>query len=131
MTEALAGHPGPDFVISDYLRQGTLSPKNRTIFEALLASYQGDYLKVLRHVQVERYYVSHRYRVGWVSVEPQLSVDATERQITADRTLAALPPSLQSVALFEYGGELVGANRGMIEYSTTCSSVRSRHTSIS
>jgi serine protein kinase len=116
MSDALVRVPGPDFVISDYLRQGTLSPKNRTIFEALLASYQGDYLKVLRHVQVERFYVSQRYRVGWVSVEPQLSVDATERQITADRTLAALPPSLQSIALFEYGGELVGANRGMIEY---------------
>jgi serine protein kinase len=116
MDTAIAASPGRDFVISDYLRQGSLSTKNRAIFEALLTSYQGDYLKVLRHVQVERFYVSHRYRVGWVSVEPQLSVDATERQITADRTLAALPPSLQSVALHEYGGELVGANRGMIEY---------------
>jgi serine protein kinase len=114
--QALAGNPGPEFVVGDYLRQGTLSPKNRAIYEALLASYQGDYLKVLRHVQVERFYVSHRYRVGWVTVEPQLSVDATERQITADRSLAALPPSLQSVALFEYGGEVVGANRGMLEF---------------
>jgi predicted Ser/Thr protein kinase len=51
-----------------------------------------------------------------VTVEPQLSVDATERQITADRSLAALPPSLQSVNLHEYGGEVVGANRGMIEF---------------
>jgi predicted Ser/Thr protein kinase len=107
--------PG-DLVVSDYLRQGSLSAKNRTIYEALLASYQGDYLKVLRHVQVERFYISHRYRTGWVTVEPQLSVDASERQITADRTLAALPPSLQSVALHEYGGEIVGANRGLIEF---------------
>jgi len=82
----------------------------------LLASYHGDYEKVLRHVRVERFYISQRYRTGWVTVEPQLSVDANERQITADRSLAALPPSLQSVALFEYGGELVGANRGLIEY---------------
>ncbi|MCX5745822.1 MAG: serine protein kinase PrkA, partial [Proteobacteria bacterium] len=37
-------------------------------------------------------------------------------QVTADRTLGALPPSLQSVSLFEYGGEVVGANRGMIEF---------------
>ena len=71
---------------------------------------------MLRHVRVERFEVSHRYRQGWVTVEPQLSVDATERQITADRTLGALPPSLQSVSLFEYGGELVGANRGIIEF---------------
>jgi predicted Ser/Thr protein kinase len=102
--------------VSDYLRFGSLSPKNRTIFEALLAGYHGDFLKVLRHIQVERFYVSQRYRTGWVTVEPQLSVDASERQVTADRSLGALPPSLQSVALYEYGGELVGANRGLIEF---------------
>lgn len=112
----LAEPAGGPFNVSDYLRQGSLSPKNRAIYDALLASYHGDYLQVLRHVRVERFEISHRYRTGWVTVEPQLSVDATERQITADRTLAALPPSLQSVSLFEYGGELVGANRGFIEF---------------
>jgi serine protein kinase len=104
------------FNVSDYLRQGALSPKNRAIYDALLASYHGDYIQVLRHVRVERFEISHRYRIGWVTVEPQLSVDATERQITADRTLSSLPPSLQSVSLHEYGGEIVGANRGVIEY---------------
>jgi predicted Ser/Thr protein kinase len=98
------------------LRTGSLSPKNRAIYDALLASYQGDYVQVLRHIRIERFEISHRYRQGWVTVEPQLSVDATERQITADRTLGSLPPSLQSVSLHEYGGEVVGANRGMIEF---------------
>lgn len=114
LIEKLLG--GRAFSVSDYLRQGSLSPKNRAIYDALLASYQGDYLQVLRHVRIERFEISHRYRTGWVTVEPQLSVDATERQITADRTLASLPPSLQSVSLHEYGGEVVGANRGMIEF---------------
>lgn len=109
-------HLDTSFNLGDYLRQGSLSPKNRAIYDALLASYHGDYLQVLRHVRIERFEVSHRYRTAWVTVEPQLSVDASERQITADRTLAALPPSLQSVSLFEYGGEVVGANRGFIEY---------------
>jgi len=104
------------FNISDYLRGGSLSPKNRAIYDAILASYQGDFLQVLRHVRVERFEISHRYRQGWVTVEPQLSVDATERQVTADRSLGALPPSLASVSLHEYGGEVVGANRGMIEF---------------
>ncbi|MGE0872634.1 MAG: serine protein kinase PrkA [Kofleriaceae bacterium] len=110
----VGGHPS--FNVSDYLRQGSLSPKNRAIYDALLASYHGDYLQVLRHVRIERFDISHRYRTGWVTVEPQLSVDATERQVTADRSLGSLPPSLQSVALHDYGGEVVGANRGMIEY---------------
>ncbi len=107
---------GTPILVGDYLRQGSLSPKNRAIYDALLASYHGDYLQVVRHVRVERFEISHRYRTGWVTVEPQLSVDATERQVTADRTLTALPPSLQSVSLFEYGGEVVGANRGFIEF---------------
>jgi predicted Ser/Thr protein kinase len=114
ITAAAARAPG--LVVPDYLRLGQLSAKNRAVYEALLASYHGDYLKVLRHVAVERFYVSHRYRTGYVTVEPQMSVDASERQLTADRSLAALPASLQSVALFEYGGELVGANRGIIEF---------------
>ncbi len=113
---ALMAKVAPDFQVGDYLRGGSLSPKNRAIYDALLASYGGDYLMVMRHVRVERFEVSHRYRTGWVTVEPQLSVDATERQVTADRTLGALPPSLQAVSLFEYGGEVVGANRGIIEY---------------
>jgi predicted Ser/Thr protein kinase len=109
--------PEGEFAVSDYLQFGCLSHKNRAIYEALLASYQGDYLKVLRHVQVERFFIRHRYREGYVTVEPQLSVDATERQVTMDRSVSALPAALQSVTLYEYGGEVVGANRGMIEYS--------------
>jgi len=119
LDKLISGIPGDEkiaFNVSDYLRQGALSPKNRAIYDALLASHHGDYLQVLRHVRIERFEISHRYRTGWVTVEPQLSVDATERQVTADRTLSSLPPSLQSVSLHEYGGELVGANRGVIEY---------------
>src|SRR5688500_20103665 len=45
----LAEQPAPnsDFQLGDYLRHGHLSHKNRAIFESLLASYQGDYLRVL------------------------------------------------------------------------------------
>jgi predicted Ser/Thr protein kinase len=105
------------FVVSDYLRYGDLGHKNKQIFEALLVAYKGDYLKVLRHVQVERFYLSRRYRVGAVTVEPQLAVDARSRQVTMDRSLAGLPSALQSLSLHEYSGELVDSNRGIIEYS--------------
>ena len=117
MREWLGAEGADDFILSDYLLHGRLSHKNRAIYEALLTRYQGDYLSVLRHVQVERFYIRHRYREGYVTVEPQLSVDAGERQITADRSITALPAALQSVTLFEYGGELVHGNRGLIEYS--------------
>jgi predicted Ser/Thr protein kinase len=106
-----------DFVLSDYLLDGEPCHTCRQVHDALLASYRGDWLKVLRHVQVERFYVSARYQRAAVTVEPQLSVDASHRQVTADRTVAALPPALHSLSLFEPQGPLVAANRGVVEYS--------------
>ncbi len=101
----------------EWLLRGQLNKKNQQVFEALLATYQGDMREVLRHVQVERYFISHRYRLGAVTIGPQMSVDAGEAQITADRSLAALPTALQATTLFEARGELVDAQGGLIEYS--------------
>lgn len=106
-----------DFVLSDYLLDGEPCHTCRQVNDALLGAYQGDWLKVLRHVQVERLYVSARYQQAAVTVEPQLSVDAGYRQMTADRSVSQLPPALHSVSLFEPHGPLVAANRGVIEYS--------------
>src|SRR5262249_4355250 len=96
---------------------GKLSHKNQQVFEALLVASSGSLAEVLRHVQVERYFISRRYRLGAVTIGPELSVDAGERQITADRSLSALPTSLQATTLFEAFGELVEASGGVIEFS--------------
>ncbi len=106
-----------DWMLPEILKTGDLSVKNRRIFDALLATHHGDIHEVLRHVQVERFYLSRRYRCGVVAVEPQLSVDAHSRQVTADRSLAMLPPALQHVALFETAGALNDANRGVLEFN--------------
>ena len=108
---------GTGFGPADYLLRGDLSHRNRQIFEALLSSYHGDLAKVLRHVQVERFFVSRRYRQAAATVEPQLAVDAHSRQLTMDRSLASLPPALQSLTLYEYQGELVDGNRGVIDFA--------------
>jgi serine protein kinase len=99
------------------ITRGQLGQKNRQIFEALLTAYRGDLARVLAHVQVERYNISRRYRTGAVTIGPQMAVDASERQLTADTSLAALPASLSSLTLFEPYGELVDASGGLIEYS--------------
>jgi serine protein kinase len=100
-----------------YLTDGSLSPQSATIFETLLKSYQGDISEVLKHIQVERFLISRRYRKGATTVDPQLRVDAQARQVTADRSLASLPASLQHLNLFEPMGHLVEGNRGIIEYN--------------
>ncbi|MET0339697.1 MAG: serine protein kinase PrkA, partial [Polyangiales bacterium] len=109
-----AGTPG---VAPQSIVRGQLGQKNRQIFEALLTAYKGELSRVLAHVQVERYTISRRYRTGAVTIGPQMAVDASERQITADTSLSALPASLSSLTLFEPYGELVDASGGMIEYS--------------
>lgn len=101
----------------EWLLKGQLNKKNQQIFEALLATYKGDLREVFRHVQVERYFLSHRYRVGAVTIGPQMSVDAGEAQITADRSLTALPTALQATTLFEARGELIDAQGGLLEFS--------------
>ncbi|MBW2527449.1 MAG: serine protein kinase PrkA [Deltaproteobacteria bacterium] len=108
-----AGLDGPP----EWLISGQLCHKNKQIFEALLATYDGALVDVLRHVQVERYFLSRRYRVGAVTVGPQMTVDAGERQITADRSVAALPTFLQATTLFEAFGDLVDAAGGVLEFS--------------
>jgi predicted Ser/Thr protein kinase len=114
---AREGASESDFVLSDYLLDGELCHTCRQVHDALLAAYHGDWLKVLRHVQVERFYVSARYQQAAVTVEPQHFADAGYRQITADRSTAALPPALHALTIFEPHGPLVAANRGLIEYS--------------
>ncbi len=109
--------PGDDFQLAAGVLEGELCHKCRQIYAALLQSYNGDVLKVLRHVQVERFYLSRRYMIGAVTVEPQMSVDADYRQITHDRSHGALPGALQNLALYEPYGPLVSGNRGVIEFS--------------
>ncbi|HEY6464316.1 MAG TPA: serine protein kinase PrkA [Polyangiaceae bacterium] len=102
---------------NEWLLRGQLSHKSQQVFEALLSSYDGSYAEVLKHVQVERYFISRRYRTGAVTIGPQLSVDAAERQVTMDRSLQSLPPSLQAVTLYEAKGELIDAAGGLLEFS--------------
>ena len=117
LAEGLSRAGKTDFVPSEYVLEGELCHKCRQIYAGLLGAYNGDYLKVLRHVQVERFYVSQRYMSGAVTVEPQLSVDASYMQLTADRSAGQLPPALQNLDLFSPFGPLVYANRGLIQYS--------------
>jgi len=106
-----------DFQVPQSLLRGDLCPRCRAIHDALLNTHGGDVGEVLRHIQVERFYLSKRYRTGAVSVEPQMSVDGYSRQVTADRSYGNLPVSLQSVVLHEAGGPLVDANRGILEFN--------------
>lgn len=101
---------------NEFLVGGQLSPKNRVIYECLLRVYHGDWAKVMRHVRVERYFVSHRYRTGAVTIEPQGTIDAGARML-GHGNMSGLPPALQHETLAEAHGDLVDGNAGIVEYS--------------
>ena len=107
----------PDFVISDALLYGELSHRNKRIFDALLTAYQGDLRRVLRHVQVERFFLSRRYRVGLVTVEPKQTVDARSFPVTNESSYSSLPASVSGHALYASQGDVVDANRGVLNFS--------------
>ena len=120
LEELVANHGfGHDdtFVVSQTIRNGELSTRNRKIFDALLAGYNGDLRKVLQHVQIERLFLSRTYRTGLVDVEPKQTVDARSFPITGDRALSHLPPAVAGQVLYGTQGDLVDAQRGVISFS--------------
>lgn len=106
-----------DVELPQHILLSGLSKKNQLIFENLLAAYDGEVEKVYRHIQVERFFYSRQYRIGISTVEPQMSMDAQERQLTMDRNVANLPAVLHNIRLTEAAGEVVEANRGILEFS--------------
>jgi serine protein kinase len=106
-----------DFVVPHYILNGDLSPRDRSIYDALLLAHEGDHQAVRRHIQIQRFYVSSQYGTGVATIEPQMHVDAESRQLTADRSIANLPRPLQSVPMYELQGPLVSGNRGLVEFS--------------
>ena len=116
--EALERHP--ELTTKDHFNygwaiHGDLSQKNKWIYEAILSTHQGDWLEVMRHIQVERFFHSRRYRIGCISIEPQGNIDAQTKPMSHEGT--SLPAILQGMSLFEIEGDLVDANRGLCEYS--------------
>ena len=99
----------------DWAIYGDLSQKSKWIYEALLATHQGDWLEVMRHIQVERFFHSRRYRLGCLSIEPQGNIDAQAKPVGVAGK--SFPGILQGMPLYELEGELVDANRGLCEYS--------------
>jgi serine protein kinase len=99
-----------------FLVHGALCAKNNEIFRALSNAYGGDWEKVVEHVQVERITISQRFRSCAVVIQPQRNVDAAARPLNLEKSYR-FPPILNQSNLHELSGDLVDANRGIVEYS--------------
>jgi predicted Ser/Thr protein kinase len=117
LEQALASSPARRQESFRLFLGGNLCPKCKVIYEGLLAAYKGDWREVVKHVQVERVFVSRRFRAGAVVTQPQGTVDAGLAPLAGGAALAGLPPFLASIPLYEVQGDLPDANRGILEFS--------------
>lgn len=99
-----------------HLFDAELSQKSKETYEQLAISFNGDWMKILRHVQIERFYFSKLFRKGLISIDPCPNVDAHSRALNLERSYR-IPRVLAMSSMYEPYGDLVDANRGICELS--------------
>jgi serine protein kinase len=103
-------HPIPDF--------GDLCPSCRFTFSELLKRYEGDWQKVIQHVQVHRLILSEKDRIGIGTFQPKDEKNQDSTELTGDinyRKIAEYGSDSDPRA-FNFDGEFNIANRGIIEF---------------
>ena len=98
--------------------EGDLCPACRHIFNELLKHYSGDLAKVLDHVQVKRFVLSERDRIGIGTFQPkdEKNQDSTELSGDVNYRKIAIYGSDSDPRAFNFDGEFNIANRGIIEF---------------
>lgn len=107
-----------DVVIPKILLENELCKNCQTIYDKLLDKYEGDLAKVFNHIQVLRLLVSETEQIGAATVQPVQNIEANARLILREgasyQNLAALFPG---IALHQFEGKWVDANRGILHFS--------------
>jgi serine protein kinase len=109
-------------VVDDPNRQirieGELNPADRFRFALLMKRYNGDWTKVIEHIQVRRLILSEKDRVGIGTFQPKDEKNQDSTELTGDinyRKIAEYGSDSDPRA-FNFDGEFNVANRGLIEF---------------
>ncbi|UCG53293.1 MAG: serine protein kinase [Candidatus Latescibacterota bacterium] len=98
--------------------EGELCPSCRYQFSELLGRYNGDWTKVIDHVQVRRLVLSEKDRIGIGTFQPKDEKNQDSTELTGDinyRKIAEFGSDSDPRA-FNFDGEFNVANRGLIEF---------------
>lgn len=97
---------------------GNLSPLSEHYQQYYLKKYSGDYNKLFKHIKVRRVTLSEKNRVGIGTFQPkdEKSQDATELTGDINYRKLALYGSESDPRAFDFDGEFLISNRGMIEF---------------
>jgi len=99
-----------------HLLKGELCQKCHEIYSQLLVSYKGDWKRIIRHIQVERFCFSKRFRKGLISIDSEQTPDASSRALNLEQSYR-IPRILAMTSIYEPHGDLIDANRGLVEFS--------------
>jgi serine protein kinase len=98
--------------------KGSLCPFCRYYYNSLLKKYQGDWSRMVDHVQVYRLLVSEKDRIGIGSFQPKDEKNQDSTELTGDinyRKIAEYGSDSDPRA-FNFDGEFQVSNRGVIEF---------------
>jgi len=97
---------------------GDICPSCRWNYRDLLERYEGDWAKVMEHVQIRRIVLSEKDRVGIGTFQPKDEKNQDSTELTGDinyRKIAEYGSDSDPRA-FNFDGEFNIANRGIIEF---------------
>ena len=97
---------------------GSLCPFCRFIFQKLLQDYNGQWLKVLNHINIRRLIISEEDRVGIGTFQPKDEKNQDSTELTGDINYRkiAIYGSDSDPRAFNFDGEFNIANRGLVEF---------------
>ncbi len=98
--------------------EGDLCPSCRFTYKEMMKKYQGDWQKVIQHLQVRRIILSEKDRLGIGTFQPKDEKNQDSTELTGDinyRKIAEYGSDSDPRA-FNFDGEFNIANRGIVEF---------------
>jgi len=104
------------FVLPRKIRELEPCRNCQNIRERLLELYEGDWRKLLKHVEVERFTFSLERGQGIAEVDPGVNVETNLQPIKPGQDKHELSGLLRGLNLFEFYGKPACASRGLLNY---------------
>ncbi len=98
--------------------EGDLCPHCRYYFQEFMRRYDGDWTRMIRHIQIRRLVFSEQDRVGIGTFQPKDEKNQDSTELTGDINYRkiAIYGSDSDPRAFNFDGEFNIANRGIIEF---------------
>lgn len=104
-------------VLPRKILEGELCYNCTQIYSYLMRLYEGDWMRVVERVVVERFLYSEIKGSGIAKVLPEGNVESNAAFVAFDENYKALSMLLAEINLVKFNGKYVSANRGLMHYS--------------